>query len=290
VKPDGDIRSGLAAEFDLQALGRALVGTRFAAGVRHFASIESTNTSLLEAAAEGASEGTVYVADEQTAGRGRGGHAWHSAPGEGLYVSALVKPSLSLADALLLALATGLAVQEAVAEAAGVALDIRWPNDLMLRGTDGLERKCGGILVESAVEPASGPRLRYAVIGVGLNVHHRSFPEELAPLATSLALAAERAAGAARPLSRTSLLIALLRKLDLELDRLERDPRAGQQHVLERFAEASSWVRGKRVHVPEQGGYTGTTSGLDSRGFLVVASDDGVQRTVLSGGVRAADA
>ena len=269
-------------EIDVHAVQKRLIGTRFTGGLQHLSSIGSTNTALLAAAAAGVTEGTVYVADEQTAGRGRGGHGWHSAPGEGLYVSALVKPTLRLRDALLLSLATGLAAQRAVRETAGVELDIRWPNDLLLRGADSITRKCGGILVETAVEPGHDPWLRYAVIGIGLNVHHTRFPAELATLATSLRLATER------PLTRNALLAALLRALDLELDALERDTAEGHASLLTRFAEASSWVRGKYVHVPEQGGYTGRTSGLDSRGFLLVDSDDGVQRTVLSGGVREA--
>jgi BirA family biotin operon repressor/biotin-[acetyl-CoA-carboxylase] ligase len=268
-------------ELELQILNRALVGTRFAAGVQHFAAVGSTNTMLLEAAANGAAEGTVYVADEQTAGRGRGGHSWHSAPGEGLYMSALVKPALVLREALLLSLATGVAVRQAVLDAAGVALDIRWPNDLLVDGADGVTRKCGGILVETAIGARPESELRYAVIGIGLNVHHRGFPAELTELATSLRLTTEA------PLARTGLLVAILRQLDLELDRLERDPASGQAHLLQRFAVVSSWVVGKRVHVPEQGGYTGTTCGLDGLGFLLVDGDDGVRRTVLSGGVRA---
>jgi BirA family biotin operon repressor/biotin-[acetyl-CoA-carboxylase] ligase len=83
---------------------------------------------------------------------------------------------------------------------------------------------------------------------------------------------------------RTKLLIALLRALDFELTQLEQR----QPDLLARFSEASTWVRGKRVHVPEQGGYTGLTAGLDSRGFLLVNADDGTTRTVLSGGVREA--
>jgi BirA family biotin operon repressor/biotin-[acetyl-CoA-carboxylase] ligase len=259
-------------QIDVAGLHRGLTGTRFAGGVRHFAAVGSTNTLLLEAAADGAREGMVYIADEQTAGRGRGAHAWHSAPGEGLYLSALVKPSLRLREALLLSLATGLAVQGAVKETCAVALDIRWPNDL-LAGS----RKLGGILVETAVEPGEEAMLRYAVIGVGINVHHRKFPAELEAVATSLQMSEP-----VGELLRQPLAISILRHLDLELNRLEEHSTG----LLERFAEASSWVRGKRVHVPEQGGYTGTTSGLDSRGFLLVDGDGGEQRTVLSGGVR----
>ncbi len=124
--------------------------------------------------------------------------------------------------------------------------------------------------------------LRYAVIGVGINVNHESFPSELAMAATSL----HREGGGA--VSREELLIALLRALDEEIRRLIRQFR-GTLHgakLLERFAASSSWVRGKRVRVEEEGGYTGVTDGLDARGFLRVAGDDGVLHTVLSGGVR----
>jgi BirA family biotin operon repressor/biotin-[acetyl-CoA-carboxylase] ligase len=189
-----------------------------------------------------------------------------------LYLSALVAPSLKLREALWLSLAAGLAAQAAIHATTALHVDIRWPNDLLCG-----KLKCGGILVETAVEPGDDPALRYAVIGIGINVNHASFPAELQSLATSLRLAA-----GSDPLSRQQLTVALLRKLDRELTVLE----AGGTQLLERFTLASTWVRGKRVHVPEQGGYTGTTNGLDSRGFLLVASDDGVQRTVLSGGVR----
>ena len=252
----------------------ALVGTRFAAHLQHFPAIGSTSTALLEAAAKGAPEGTVYLADEQTAGRGRGGHAWHSAAGEGLYLSVLVRPTLFLREALLLSLATGLAVSRALAETTGASIDIRWPNDLMLN-----KKKLGGILVETAVEPGDDPPLRYAVIGIGLNLHHAAFPPELAVLATSLRI--EKLGPA---LLRTPLVIALLRALDLELTELENGD--ATIALLTRFSAASSWVRGKRVHVPEGGGYSGITAGLDARGYLLVDAEDGVRRTVLSGGAR----
>ena len=274
-------------KLDLHQMRRALVGTRFAAHLHHFPTIDSTSTALLAEASAGAPEGTVYLADEQTAGRGRGGHDWHSAPGDGLYLSALIAPPLVLADALLLSLATGLAVQRAVREQTGLALDLRWPNDLLVQATaDKAVRKCGGILVETAVGAAPAAQLRHAVVGIGLNLHHRAFPPELARIATSLALA-----NGAHPerMDRAALAVSILRAFDFELDALERDPSATHAELRERFSAASSWVRGKRVQVPEQGGYTGITSGLDSRGFLLVQTDSGEQRTVLSGGVREVD-
>ena len=259
--------------FDAAAVNAALVGTRFAYRLQHFATIGSTNVVLLEEASKGAPEGIVYVADEQTAGRGRGGHTWHSIPGDGLYVSALVKPELPLSEALWISLATGLAAQTAIREVSGVHVDLRWPNDLLV-GT----KKCGGILVESAVDTETHSRLRYAVIGIGININHAQFPEELAVLGTSLRIES------GRKQSRSAVLVALLRALDLELNHLEHGGAASD--LLRRFTNASTWVAGKRVNVPEQGRYTGTTAGLNEQGFLLVNGDDGVRRTVLSGGVR----
>jgi BirA family biotin operon repressor/biotin-[acetyl-CoA-carboxylase] ligase len=256
----------------------ALVGTRFATHLHHFNTVSSTNTLLLDAAAKGAPEGTVYVADEQTAGRGRGGHSWHSAPGDGLYVSTLVKPSLRLHEALWLSLATGLAAQHAIHATACITPDLRWPNDLLVS-----QQKVGGILVETAAGSGQNASLHYAVIGIGINVNHESLPLDLYPLATSLRLVS------GKPQDTQALLIALLRSLDHELTRLEQSANGNKEEeksLLERFADASTWVHGRRVSVPEQGGYTGTTAGLDSRGFLLVDCDDGTRRTVLSGGVR----
>jgi BirA family biotin operon repressor/biotin-[acetyl-CoA-carboxylase] ligase len=263
--------------FDLASVEAALGTTRSVRRLTHLRTVTSTNTLAVEAAQSGVASG-AWIADEQTAGRGRGGHAWHSAPGEGLYVSVLVRPGLSLSKALWLSLATGLAVQQAIAESTGLAPDIRWPNDLLLSG-----KKCGGILVETASEPAMAGQaaaLRYAVIGIGINLNHRGFPAELASIATSIALET----GAAQ--RREPLLIGLLQALDREIGLLE-SPAASD--VLVRFAAASSWVSGKRVCVQPTDiapGYTGVTAGLDSNGFLRVTGDDGQLHTVLSGGVR----
>ena len=260
--------------FDLASVERQIAGTAFAGRILHFPSVGSTNALALQAAQAGA-RGGVWVADEQTAGRGRGGHTWHSAAGDGLYVSVLIAPHrpisipIPMPRALWLSLAAGLAAQAAIHETTGLAPDIRWPNDLLLH-----RRKCGGILVETAVE---GEMLRYAVIGIGINVSHAAFPAEIESLATSLRIET------GSPVSRESLLAALLRSLDSEIRLLEQEDASG---LLERFTAASTWVRGKRVRVDEAGGYTGQTAGLDARGFLRIQGDDGAVHTVLSGGVR----
>lgn len=261
--------------FDLDKVEAGIAGTEFAGRVAHFPSVESTNTLAIEAAQAGAKTG-VWVADEQTAGRGRGGHTWHSTAGDGLYVSALITPPIPMNMAMWIPLATGLAAQAAISEVAGLSVDIRWPNDLLLN-----RKKCGGILVESAANAADS-MLRYAVVGIGINLNHAAFPPEIEPLATSLL----KEGGAT--VSRDDLLISLLWSLDEEIRLLIRQYRGvhNGRGLLERFTVSSTWVKGKRVHVDEDGGYTGITDGLDSRGFLRIRCKDGTARTVLSGGVR----
>lgn len=260
----------------LENLDTAVADTIFAGKLHHFPTIDSTNTHALREAAAGASTGSVYFADEQTAGRGRGAHSWHSEPGSGLYVSMLLRPNLAPSQALWLSLAAGLAVRTAVAEVASVTPDIRWPNDLLLPES-GVSKKFCGILTEMQND---GDRVRHAVTGIGINVNHTAFPPDIAPLATSLRLAT------GHPQSRELLLAALLRAMDAEIRLLE-SAGSTDASLLTRVEQASTWVRGKHVHVDETGGYHGITAGLDPRGFLLVDTESG-RRTVLSGGVREA--
>jgi BirA family transcriptional regulator, biotin operon repressor / biotin---[acetyl-CoA-carboxylase] ligase len=240
----------------------------------------------MQEAEGGAPDGSVYFAEEQTAGRGRGAHRWASPPGSGLYVSILLRPRIAPADILWLSLAAGLAVREAVRRVTSLEADLRWPNDLLL----GRKKFCGMLTELNAELPpqrASAPggpevtRVRHAVIGIGINVHQEFFPEELRAIATSLQMETGRA------WPRQELLIALLQSLDCEVTALSavREPETYAQSMRHRLEAASTWVRGKRVRVEEGEGFAGTTEGLDGRGFLLVRTAEGL-RTVYSGGVR----
>jgi len=264
-------------------LGAAIKGTIFADQVRHYFRIGSTNLAAMEAAAAGAPEGTVLLAEEQTAGRGRAGHAWHSARSTGIYCSAILRPKLPPADALILSLMVGLAVRSAVAEVTGITPDLRWPNDLLLG-----DRKFCGVLIEMNAEVT---RVRYVVAGIGMNVNHAEFPDALREIATSLRVESGRG------WSRVELTAALLKSLDREYrsvadaEGAPHLPGVGgcgfdRAELLRRFEAASSYSRGRRVHVEENGGFEGVTDGLDDRGFLRVKTANAI-RTVLSGGVRA---
>ena len=275
------VRDKDALAFASSQVEAAIAGTQFAGHLHHLPSTPSTNTLALEAAAEHVATG-VWIADEQTAGRGRGGHTWHSTPADGLYVSILVRPTLAGPDALKLSLAAGLAARASISEACGIDIDLRWPNDLMAPFEGGTQKKLGGILTESSMEGGASAILAYAVIGIGINLNHPAFPPDLSPLATSLRIAS------GDPISREAVLAALLRRLEAEiaLIELEASGRLKTELLAARFERASTWVRGLAVQVDEEGGYSGVTEGLDNQGLLRVRLANGSIRTVRHGGVR----
>jgi len=257
------------ADLDPAEIDAALAGTIFHGGLHHFATIDSTNTYALEQARAGAPHGSFYVADEQTAGRGRSDHQWISKAGEGLYLSVLLRPNLATADLVWLPLLAGLAVHRAIREVTALDVDLRWPNDLLVG-----DRKAGGILVEAQAE---GNVATAAVIGIGINLHQQRFPAGLATEPTSLGLETGRSAG------RQELLIAILHALHAEIAQIPGSFAA----IPARLAAVSTWVLGRRVAVHGPQPCTGMTEGLDERGFLRVRTADGVV-TITTGGIRAA--
>ncbi|PYV22856.1 MAG: biotin--[acetyl-CoA-carboxylase] ligase [Acidobacteria bacterium] len=133
----------------------------------------------LAAADKGRSaHGTVVVAEEQTAGRGRFGRTWYSEKSSGIYSSVIMRPPLSPASAPALTLMAGVAAHAAISSTTGLSVDIRWPNDLLING-----KKVCGILTEMNAEL---DRLHSVVLGIGINVNHREMPPELGAIATSL--------------------------------------------------------------------------------------------------------
>jgi len=259
--------------FDLNALHSSVDGSIFAGKIHFSAVTDSTNSDALAAAREDAPHGSVWLADEQRAGRGRGDHGWESNAGQGLYVSILLRPQIPVTRLQLLPLAAGLAASEAIVVTTDRTADLRWPNDLLLAS-----RKVGGILVEAKTESLDGEnRIAHAVVGIGINVHQRAFPADLATQATSLDLATGRS------ISRQALLLSLLKSLEREALGLM-DPAAAERIPL-RLNEASTWMRGRKVEVHGPQACTGTTAGLDQSGFLRVQTDAGVV-IVQTGGIR----
>ena len=247
-----------------------LRGTIFDAQFHHFYKIGSTNTAAMAAAADGAPEGTVFLAEEQTAGRGRAANSWQSPRSTGIYCSVVLRPAMPPSDVLALSLASGLAVHAAIQQVdSRVDPDLKWPNDVLIGG-----KKVCGILTEMNAEAT---RVRYIVVGIGINVNQANFPEELQATSLRLVTGSEW--------SRVELVAALLKSLDREYRQLVEDSDV-RSSILQRFAQQSSWVFGKKVRIEENGAaFEGTTEGLDPRGFLQVRTLHGLQ-TVLSGTVR----
>jgi BirA family biotin operon repressor/biotin-[acetyl-CoA-carboxylase] ligase len=267
--------------FDLAALETELAGTVFAGKLHYAPTTASTNSDAMAAARSAAPHGSVYLSDEQLAGRGRGDHSWISAAGEGLCVSVLLRPQIPAARLAFLPFAAGLAAADAIrtvcslAPAPGLEIDLRWPNDLLIG-----PRKTGGILVEANIDSKGPPHavVPYAVVGIGINVHQRAFPPDLATLATSLDLETNR------HIARQDLLLALLKSLQQEALALGNSDAA--KEVAARVEEASTWMRGRRVEVHGPQACSGVTAGLDENGFLRVATAAGLV-TVQTGGLRA---
>jgi len=247
-----------------------LRGTLFGGNIRHYYRAGSTNTIAMELAGAGEPEGSVFLAEQQTAGRGRSSNQWHSAESTGIYCSVILRPARPPADMLVLSLAAGLAVQSAIREIdPQVLTDLKWPNDLLIR-----RKKFCGILTEMSAEAT---RVRHVVVGIGINVNQAGFPAELEQTATSLRMTT------GTEWSRVELCAALLKSLDREYRALLADSEA-QVEILRRFEEHSSSTRGRQVRIEENGGFEGTTEGLDQRGFLRVRTREGV-RIVYSGSV-----
>ena len=242
-----------------QMLSHRLYGTPFARRIYHFFKTESTNTIALQLGEQGEPHGAVVLAEEQTAGRGRAGRAWLSEKSSGIHCSVLLRPTIPPAHAPLLTLVAGLAARDAAAAELDVVPDIRWPNDVLIRG-----RKFCGILTEMHAEP---DRIHYAVIGIGINVNQTKMPAELSPIATSLRMQTGKSQ------SRLELLVRLLRSLDRYYNQFLAE---GAPPILRRFAEVSSYFQGKRVKISTATEtFTGTTVGLEPSGVLRIERDDG---------------
>ena len=146
----------------------------------YFPVVDSTNTKAKQLAEEGYPAGTLVVAEQQKAGRGRRGRSWESPQGAGIFMTLLLKPGIEPNNASMLTLVTALAVSDAITKQTGRPAAIKWPNDIVMNG-----KKVCGILTEMS---AQIDYVNYIVIGIGINVHNESFPEELSEMATSLYL------------------------------------------------------------------------------------------------------
>ena len=250
-------------------LRKRMKGNSFGKRVFHFFKTDSTNRVAMELGYSGEPEGTVVLAEAQSAGRGRSGRIWHSEKGTGLYFTILLRPRLSPAQAPLLTMLAGLSAQTAIAAQTGLVAELKWPNDLLLGG-----KKLGGILTEMHAEPSA---VRFVIVGIGLNVNQEKFPSELSSTATSIRKESGKLS------YRLELLARLLTQFESDYNRFLRE---GPAFVVERFESVSSFAKGRRVRVDTgTESYAGVTAGLSPDGLLLVQRDGGPLSTVIAGDV-----
>ena len=238
--------------------------------IEYLATVDSTNRAAGELARQGAVEGTVVVADAQTAGRGRMGRQWVSPPGANLYFSVLLTPNVEPARVPQLALVAAVAVHEAIAaccpEAAAL---IKWPNDILVGG-----RKVAGILCEASME---ADRVHRVILGIGINVNGASVPRELRAIATTL-----RSEGG-QEVSRPALLGAVLNHLE---PRYRSWLREGSLTGLLAYYERHSALDGRQVSAENLSGVVrGTARGITPTGELVLQTAAGALVHLLAGDV-----
>jgi BirA family biotin operon repressor/biotin-[acetyl-CoA-carboxylase] ligase len=249
----------------------------FASPVIWYDTVSSTNDLAERVAAAGAGHGTVVAADCQESGRGRMGRTWHSPPGTGLYISAVLRLAdmgvpdggTGVAAASRVTLTAGVACAEALRNATGLPAAIKWPNDIVVG-----PRKVCGILAETA---SSDGRLQYVILGYGINVLAASYPYEIAERATSIEAELGRSVDRAAVFAESLACLA---------ERSRQLSAGGFGAMLDAWRLLSPSSRGARVEIATPAGWTeAVTAGVDHDGALLVRAG-GIVRRVVAGEVR----
>lgn len=253
-----------------------LTSTRIGAEIVHREEVDSTNVLAADLAREGAAEGTVVVAEAQTAGRGRLGRSWASPSHLNAYLSVILRPAVAPAEITSLSLVAAIAVAEAILAVTGLRAGIKWPNDVLLG-----QRKVAGILTEMDAE---ADRVRFLVLGIGVNLNAttRDFPSDLRRKASSLRIAARRR------IDRAAFTGALLSALEARYDAFL----AGGFAALREVYDGYHCLPGRRVRVEGGGSPRGVVRGVAPDGALLVETPEGLVRVsagevTLRGGYRA---
>ena len=228
-------------------------------------SVDSTNRRARQLAAEGAPHGTLVIADEQTAGRGRRGRGWISPAGEGVFMSLILRPQSHPSEVARLSMQTALAVALSIAQTTGLDARIKWPNDIVCGG-----RKVCGMLLEMNADEQT---VHDVVAGVGINVHQTQFAPEIAQSASSLDLLL------GEKVNRAALVRTFLEAFEAA------DALAAQGGLMDAY-RARSATLGQRVQViAPAGSFTGVALAVTDSGSLIVEDEEGQRREVLAADV-----
>jgi BirA family biotin operon repressor/biotin-[acetyl-CoA-carboxylase] ligase len=241
--------------------------TRIGHPVRYWETIGSTMDEARRLAQDGAPEGTLVIADEQTAGRGRLQRTWWAPPGTSLLMTLVLRPNVQPRQAQRLTMICSLAVCDAISESCGVEAQVKWPNDVLIDG-----KKVCGVLTELGL---LGERLEYALVGMGINVNvdFGAAPPLMAP-ATSLLMEV------GRPVSRLDLLVGVLSGIERRYKALQA---GGTCH--EEWAARLSTVGQEVCVTGDAERWCGLATGVDEDGALLIRLADGTVQRVLAGDV-----
>jgi BirA family transcriptional regulator, biotin operon repressor / biotin---[acetyl-CoA-carboxylase] ligase len=258
------------AALDVVSIQQGLGVVRIGAQLHYFLEIGSTNSQARELAEAGAAEGTVVVAESQSQGRGRLGRRWESPAYRNLYLSVILRPTLSPAHAAQITLMAAVALADAVDVYIPGQAAIKWPNDILIGN-----KKLAGILTEASCD---AEQVHYVILGIGINLNYASdaMPEEIRRRATSLLEVT------GKPVHRESFMQGLLQGIERCYGELEQ---AGFTALARRWQSYFAW-RGRRVRVELLDQCTiGTAKGIDRDGALVLVDDHGVEQRILAGDV-----
>ena len=248
----------------------SMISTKWAGcGVLCFTETDSTNNRAKRLGDEGAAHGTLVVAERQTAGKGRRGRRWESPAGSSIYMSILLRPEIRPDRASMLTLVMAQSVAKAIRNVTGREVLIKWPNDIILN-----RKKICGILTEMSTEIEW---INYVVIGAGINVNTKEFPDDIAGTATSLYLEGSRG------IQRSRLLAEVLKQFE---DHYESFLEAGDLSFMQEEYNELLVNKDREVRIMEPGQeYNGRAVGINNNGELLVCTEDGRIRSVYAGEV-----
>ncbi|OOE10600.1 biotin--[acetyl-CoA-carboxylase] ligase [Fictibacillus arsenicus] len=239
----------------------------FGKKVTYKTSVKSTQEIAHSLAREGAVEGSIVIADEQTGGRGRLGRAWQSPSGTGIWMSLILRPEIPLQKAPQLTLLIAVAASRAIEKVTGLEAAIKWPNDLLIKG-----KKVAGILTELQAEADS---IHSVIVGIGMNVNQekKHFSEEISEIATSLSIES------GKTYKRAELAGAVLQ----EIENLYRSYLDNGFAVIKLLWEARAYSLGKRITARSvTGSITGYAKGITDEGVLLLEDDNGEIHSIYS--------
>lgn len=246
---------------------KQLTTKRYGRHIHYFETCTSTQFIAHDEEQNGALDGTVIVSEEQTSGRGRMARAWSSTAGKGIWMSVIVRPALTPQQAPQMTLVAAVAVTRAIQEMTGIEPDIKWPNDILVKG-----KKVTGILTELQADP---DQVKAIILGIGINVNQdqADFPEELHGIATSLKMLT------GKPVDRAQLIAKTLEFLEIYTDLYVKHGFGPIKMLWEGYSNTT----GKRIRaVMLNETIVGTALGISEEGVLELKLDDGTIRGIYS--------